>query len=179
MAAKGEILDPKRLWPPPAPRGLEFSNQLAQVIERLPTGLANYAGVLLAIVQEQPGQARRGSQERHPSRSRPATGTITNSWTDLDALLRQAQPVLDSLRQLMKDPPPDMGYDIMEMLSKDGFPNLVNVRRGAQALHAAAMNDLHNGNLIGALENLAALSGFVKLYADDPSFGQFHDPGGD
>jgi hypothetical protein len=73
----------------------------------------------------------------------------------------------------MKDPPPDMGYDIMEGLRTDSLPNLVSVRRGAQALHAAAINDLHNGNLAGALENLTALSGFVKLYADDPTLVSF------
>ena len=54
-------------------------------------------------------------------------------------------------------------------LRTDSLPNLVSVRRGAQALHAAAMNDLHNGNLAGALENLTALAGCVKLHVDDPS----------
>jgi hypothetical protein len=171
MEAEGEKLDPKRLWPPASPRNVEFSNRLAQVLRQLPTGLANYAGQLSAIVQNQPGQGRRGSQERKPWRSQP--GTATYSWTDLEDQLGKAQPALDTLRQLMEDPPPDMGYDIMEQLGKDNLPNLVNVRRGAQTLHAAAMNDLHHGNLAGALENLTALSGFVKLYADDPNLVNF------
>jgi hypothetical protein len=46
MAAKGEIFDAKRLWPPPSARSLEFSNRLAQVIRELPPRLANYAGRL-------------------------------------------------------------------------------------------------------------------------------------
>jgi hypothetical protein len=167
MAAKGEIFDAKRLWPPPSARGLEFSNRLAQVIRELPPRLANYAGQLSGIVQVQPGQGRPGSQE--PSPPMAQKGTSTNTWDDLDVLIGQAQPALESLRQLMKDPPPDMGYDIMERLGTASWPNFVNVRRGAQALHAAAMNDLHKGNLVGASENLTALSRFVKLYADDPS----------
>jgi hypothetical protein len=167
MAAKGEIFDAKRIWPPPSARGLEFSNRLAQVIRELPPRLANYAGLLSGIVHEQPGQGRRGSQEPYPPMAQK--GTSTNTWDDLDVLVGQAQPALESLRQLMKDPPPDMGYDIMERLGTDSFPNFVNVRRGAQALHAAAMNDLHKDNLAGALENLTALSSFVKLYADDPT----------
>jgi len=167
MATKGEIFDATRLWPPPSARSLEFSNRLAQAIGQLPPGLANYAGQLSAIVPEQPGQGRRGSQEQFPPRSQ--RGTSANTWRDLDALIGQAQFPLESLRQLMKDPPADMGYDVMEKLGTDSFPNFANVRRGAQALHAAAMNDLHNGNLAGALENLTALSAFVKLYADDPT----------
>jgi len=171
MEAKAEIFDVKRLWPSPSPRSLEFSNRLARVIGQLPTGLADYAARLSATVQKQPGQARRGSQEPNPLSSRPAN--VTNSWVELDGLLGKAKPALESLRQLMKDPPPDMGCDIMESLEKDSLPNLVNVRRGAQALHAAAINDLHNGDLAGALENLTALSGFTKLYVNDPSLVNF------
>jgi hypothetical protein len=170
MEAKGEAFDPKRLWPTPSPRSLEFSNHLALIIGQLPTGLANYASVPAAIVQKQPGQNLRGSQERQPLRIDSVNGTITNSWADLDALLGKAKPTLDSLRQLMKDPPSDVGYDIVEMLEKDSFPNFVHVRRSAQTLHAAAMNDLHKGDLAGALENLTAISGCVKLYSDDPNF---------
>jgi hypothetical protein len=73
----------------------------------------------------------------------------------------------------MKEPPSDMGYDIVERLKADSIPNLVSVRRAAQALHAAAVNDLHKGDLPGALENLTALSGCVKLYADDPTLVNF------
>jgi hypothetical protein len=166
MAAQGEIFDAKRLWPPSSARSLEFSNRLAQVIRELPPRLASYAGQLSGIVQEQPGQGRRGSQEPYPPMAQK--GTSTNTWDDLDVLVGQAQPALESLRQLMKDPPPDMGDDIMERLGTVCFPNFVNVLRSAQALHAAAMNDLHKGNLPGALENLTALAGFVRLYADDP-----------
>ena len=46
-----------------------------------------------------------------------------------------------------------MGYDIVRRLGTDSFPKFVNVRRSAQALQAAAMNDLRKGNLPGALEN--------------------------
>jgi hypothetical protein len=167
MAAKGEIFDAERLWPPFSARSLAFSNRLAQAIGQLPPRLASYAGLLSGIVQEQPGQARRGSQERYPPMAQKVTST--NTWQDLDAVIGQARPALESLHQLMKDPPPDMGYDIMRRLGTDSFPNFVNVRRSAQALQAAAMNDLHKGNLPGALENLTALSRLVKLYAADPA----------
>jgi hypothetical protein len=150
---------------------LEFSNRLAQVMGQLPTGLAHYAGMLRGIVPEQPGQDRRGSQETYPPMTQ--NRTATNTWQDLDVQMAQAQPALQALRQLMKDPPPGMGYDIRERLGEASIPNFVSDRRGAQALHAAAMNDLHKGDLAGALENLTALSGFVRVYADDPSLVNF------
>ena len=171
MAAKGEIFEAERLWPTPSPRSLEFSNRLAQVMGQLLTRLAHYAGMLRGIVQEQPGLDRRGSQEPYPPTTQ--NRTATNTWQDLEVQIAQAQPALQALRQLMKDPPPGMGYDIVERLGEAGIPNFVSDRRGAQALHAAAMNDLHKGNLAGALENLTALSGFVRVYADDPTLVNF------
>ena len=171
MEAEGEIFDARRLWPPPSPESLEFSNRLAQEMGQLPTGLANYAGMLSGIVPDQPGYVRRGSQEQYPPISQKRAST--NPWQDLDTPIGQAQLALESLRQLMKNPPSDMGYDIVERLGTDSIPNLVSVRRTAQALHAAAIDDLHNGNLAGALENLTALSGLVRLYADAPTLVNF------
>jgi len=171
MEAKGEVFDAGRLWPPPSARSLEFSNRLAQALGQLPPGLANYAGMLSGIVLESPGHGRRGSQEPFPPVSHKRSST--NTWRDLDTLIGQAEPALKLVRQLMKDPPSDMGYDIIQRLRTDSIPNLVSVRRAAQALHAAAINDLHKGDLTGALENLTALSGCVRLYADDPTLVNF------
>jgi hypothetical protein len=171
MADKGEIFDAKRLWPPPSARSVEFSNRLAQAVRELPPRLGNYAGRLSGIVRVEPGQCRRGSQERYPPMAQE--GASTNSWGDLDVLVGQAQPALDSLRQLMKDPPPETGYDIMQSLGTESFPNFSNVRRGAQALHAAAMNDLHRGDLTAAMRDLGALLSLVKLYEKDPTLVTF------
>ncbi|MCX6928911.1 MAG: hypothetical protein NT154_37725 [Verrucomicrobia bacterium] len=169
--ANGETLDARRVWPRPTARSLEFSNQLAQALDRLPPRLANYSGMLTAIVQEQPGQCRRGSHEPFPPMGQRTSST--NTWQDLNDLIGQARPAFDSLHRLMQDPPSGTDYDMMDWLKTGSIPNFVNVRRGAQALHAAAMNDLHNGNLAGAMEHLEALLGFVRLHADDPSLVSF------
>ena len=65
MEAKGEAFDPKRLWPTPSPRSLEFSNHLALIIGQLPTGLANYASVPAAIVQKHGGSLQYQTQVHH------------------------------------------------------------------------------------------------------------------
>jgi hypothetical protein len=171
MAARGEIFEPTRLWPPPSARSLEFSNRLAQVLRELPPRLANYAGQLSGIVQEQPGQARPGSQE--PSLPLAQKGSSTNTWAELDALIGQAQPALASLHELMKDPPSGMSYDVVKRLEDDWPPNYVRVRIVAQDLQAAAMSDLHRGDLAAAGRDLATLLSFVKLYEKDPTLVTF------
>jgi hypothetical protein len=165
MAAKGEIFDAKRLWPPPSARSLEFSNRLAKAIRELPPRLANCADLLSGIVQEQSGQGRPGSQEPYPPMAQK--GTSTNTWGDLDALIGQAQPALESLHELMKDPPSSMSYDVVKRLEEDWFPNFVRVRIVAQNLQAAAMNDLHRGDLMAAVRDLGTLLSFVKLHEQD------------
>jgi hypothetical protein len=171
MEAQGEIFEAKRLWPPPSARNWEFSNRLAQVIRELPPRLANYAGQLSGIVQEQPGQGRRGSQEPYPPMAQK--GTSTNMWGELDALIGQAQPALESLHELMKDPPSSMSYDVVKCLEEDWFPNFANVRIVAQNLQAAAMNDLHRGDLTAAVRDLGTLLSLVKLYEKDPTLVTF------
>ena len=71
----------------------------------------------------------------------------------------------------MQDPPSGLDYDIVHRLETDSLPNYnyVGVRRAAQALHAAVIQDLHTGNLEAAEKNLSALSSFVKLREGDPS----------
>ena len=155
ITAKGEIFDAKRIWPPPSARGRKFSNQLAQAIRGLPPRLANYAGLLSGIMPVQPGQGRRGSQEPTPPMAQ--TGAATNTREDLDALISQAQPALESLRQLMKDPPPGMGYDIIKFWRRPGPQICQRSPSSPRSLQAATMNDLHQGDLAGAMRNLGRL----------------------
>ena len=166
MTAKGERLKPSELWPAPDQRSIAFFNQLAALIEQLPPEIGVYAGSIEGIVQVQPGQCRRGSQEPRPV---IPYHDATNTWDDLKAAVNQAKPALDGLRVLLRDPPPGIGYDIQAGLEANSLPNFVRQRRGAQVLQTAAMNDLHQGNLAEALEDLVALSGFARLQTNDPT----------
>lgn len=120
---------------------------------------------------ESTGQYRRGSQEPRPLRLR--NEDPTNTWQDLDEQLKQNQSSLQSLRELIKQPAPSMGRDIVRCLEADSMPNFVGVRIGAQMLHVAAMNDLHNGDHEKAVQDLATLLSFTKLYERDPSLVNF------
>jgi hypothetical protein len=171
MSAKGEAFEVRELWPAASAIAVEYSNQLARAIEQLPQGLDRYAGQLSGIVDEKPGLARRGSQEPRPPWARE--GGVSNTWQALETTVQQAQPALGLVRQLMRSPPAGVGYDILERLTNNSFPNYVNTRRAAQALEVAALCDLHGGNLAGTLENLEALSAFTKLHAEDPTLVHF------
>jgi hypothetical protein len=167
MMARGERFEPTALWPPSSSRSVEFSNQLAQAIGKLPRRMNNYAGQMQSIVMVEPGKCRRGSQESQP-RFRSGDSP-TNTWLELEELFRQSQPALQSLRALMKDPPPDPDYDIVRCLENNSFPNFASARIGAQSLQAAAMNDLHQGDLAGAGQDLEALLSLVKVHEKDPT----------
>jgi hypothetical protein len=54
-------------------------------------------------------------------------------------------------------------------LEEFGTFQFVPLRRAALALQAAALSDLHRGDLTRAKDNLVALAGFKKLYAADPT----------
>jgi hypothetical protein len=167
MMAQGEILDPTRLWPAPVPSSREFSNQLAGAVGRMPRSLAPFAGYLAGLSVNEAGRPGRGSKQARPPRSYPEENVST--WQELEVASKEAQPALEILRKLMQNPPAAMGDEITKRLDLDAFPNLGNIRRAAQALHAATINDLHRGDLGAALENLEAMQGCVRLYADEPT----------
>ena len=167
MAAKGDQFDAAKIWPALSPESVEFTNRLNEVLKMIPRAWWNYGGQMTVIVADSPGQWRRGSQEPQPVFWYPHGDT--NTWENLKALAREAEPGLQALRELMQKPPTGIPYNIREALESEWYPNFVNVRVGAQALAGAVMHDLHEQNINSALDNLVALNGFVKLYSDDPS----------
>lgn len=167
MIAKGEIFEANRIWPRPSAQSLVFSNELQRAVGQLPSGLSRFAGQISGIVVQEPGMARRGSQEPSPRIISQATGS--NTWEDLESEIRHAEPSLQLLRKILRDPPADRGYEILQGLESVGIPNHINSRRAAQALHSAIMFNLHQADLASAKDNLIALAGFTKLYSDDPS----------
>lgn len=66
MTAQGEILDPNKPWPAPAPSSREFSNQLAEAVGRLPKSLTKFADSLSGLSQDELGRPSRGSKQARP-----------------------------------------------------------------------------------------------------------------
>ncbi len=174
QAAQGETFDAARLWPPVTAESVEFSNTFSEVIKKFPARVQAYAGQMSAMIPDESGTAHRGSQQACPPFSRQnQTVNQTNSWPELDDLLQQSQPALKQLRELLKHPPPGIHYDVEKLLDGDALPSFVGHRRAAQTLHASALNNLHNGYLEGATQDLAALLTLGKLGEQDPGLVSF------
>jgi hypothetical protein len=165
MTARGESLDATNLWPEVSRQSVEFSNHLAQVIGQVTGSLRKYSGQISTWISDSEGKWHRGSQMPWPVIQGASS---TTSWDELAGAIEQNQNVFRPLRELMKNPPAGVAHKNKCDFNEDSIPNLVNVRVGAQVLHAAAMNDLHQGNLSGAMEDILAMRGFTKLYGDDP-----------
>jgi hypothetical protein len=162
-----EILDPKKLWPEAVPSDRAFSIQLAAAVERLPKRVTKFAGGLSGLSHDDLGRPIRGSKQERPPFSYQQQNVST--WQELETASKEAQPVLEAIRKLMKNPPRAVEIDIRKRLDLDFFPSFSHVRRSSMALHAVVIMALHRGELDAALENLDALEGCVGLYADDPS----------
>lgn len=164
---RGEILDAKSLWPVPTSRAREFSGELALANAELAPGFSAFCGQLVTLYGDGSGKFRRGSQEPRPPFY--DHGTHTNTWQQLEDMVEQSQAGLGYLRELMKNPPSDHGYDIVQILETNDTRSFVQVRIASQALQTAAMFELHRNHLPEALADLRALMAFGRLYDQDPS----------
>jgi hypothetical protein len=168
MTARGKIFDPNKLWPARVSSSRDFSNQLAEAVKRLPKSLSKFKDSLSGVSQDQSGRPSRGSKRARPPLSHEQNNGST--WQELEAAIREAQPALETIRTLMKDPPRTVETEIIKRLEDlDAFLYPINIRRSSQALHAAVIVDLHRGDLDAALANLEALQGCVRFHADDPT----------
>lgn len=164
--AEGEIFDPVKLWPAPSTNAAQFSNQLAAALAQIPKGLEKFAGYVSGISTDESGRTGRGSRQPRPV---PPSYPVQSTWPELESALKESEPGLKLLRQLMKDPPRSLGLTIDERLEEFLVPNYIGTRRSAQSLSAAAICNLHQNNIAVALENLEAMQGCARLYADEPT----------
>ncbi len=174
MAVQGETFEAAQLWPPVTAESVEFFNAFSEVGRNFPARLQTYAGQMSAMIPDESGAARRGSQQARPPFSyQNQTGNQTNSWQELDDLLQQSQPALAQLRELLKHPPTAIHYDVEKLLDGNAIPSFVGHRRAAQTLHASALNSLHNRHLENATQDLLGLLALGKLGEQDPGLVSF------
>lgn len=95
------------------------------------------------------------------------------TWQELDRLLAEGELALETLREMMRDPPAAIHYDGPTAVRDDSSQNFWTFRVGAQALSAATLVHLHRGDLAHVIEDLQALSAFARLHEEDPGFNWF------
>jgi len=92
---------------------------------------------------------------------------MTNSWDDFAADVAVQRPAIELLKEVFSRPKLDFALDY-----KKGaylmLPQLANFKRSAQVLSAAAICDLHNGDIGAAATNICTLLALVRADHDEP-----------
>lgn len=89
------------------------------------------------------------------------------TWEELEAHMKAAQDTLQEIRDALKAPAPDAGPCTNMFVGRR--VNFVAIRRTAMWLMGAAENDLHQGRLEAALQNLEALAALARMERDEPT----------
>ena len=114
-----------------------------------------------------PAQAMVNWQQPSPLWNSSNSGTNRGTWEDLENQMQGVQDSLQQVREALKSPAPDAGPSTNMFM---GYRvNFVAIRTVAQWLMGATENDLHQGRLEAALQDLEALAGLANMERDEPS----------
>ena len=152
LKAKGEPMDLAQVIPPSVPPeqdGTEIFRKAATLLDTDNTFL--YTNSIHAMGMAAPGKAVICSQQPVVLQT-----YSTNSWEALNAAVDQNKGALELLHQIIKRPALDFGIHY-ERGFGNGFEftnlNLVQLRKSAKYLSAAAISDLHRGDVASAVAN--------------------------
>jgi hypothetical protein len=165
LLARGEKLSVAELRPPPVPEAsngaaalLALTNQLNQAV--LASFLATNPPPAMHLVA--PGKAMTGWK-----RAEIRSGAATNSWEELQGLLEQSGPALAQLQTLVGNPTLRFEIDY-EQGPALILPHLVPLKEASELLSAAALANLHRGDIPSAVGNLRSLLALIKATHDEP-----------
>jgi hypothetical protein len=114
-----------------------------------------------------PGQAIVTWRQASPVWGRSNGPGDNRTWEALDDHMKAAQGALQEVRNALKSPVLDAGpYTNVAVTRRINF---VAIRTVAHWLMGAAENDLHQGRLEAALQNLEALAGLARMERDEPT----------
>ena len=165
LRAKGEKLTLEELDLPKAPKennGAEAFLQAANELEKLKDACpAVFSGVGSIHQGYVPGRKHVLTMEKEI-----LVISKTNSWDDLSKEIKEANPVLAKMREALKQPSlaVDLNY---KRAFENPVPHLAKLRASARSLWVAALNDLHQKNLNGALQNNEALADLVRFQKNE------------
>jgi hypothetical protein len=91
----------------------------------------------------------------------------TNSWEEVEAALADENEALDLLRQLIEFPALDFHLNYKQGPSLL-LPHLAPLKRAAQRLSAAALCDLHRGDMAAAVTNVRAMLAIARGMEEEP-----------
>ncbi len=103
----------------------------------------------------------------------PDVSFLFGDWSELEGRSKRDAPSLDKFRVALRNPAPDMGWnyqDTMQNLTNSWSVRRpwVTVRAVCFGLAHAAVDDLHHGDLEGAIKNLKAVINLAQFDRNDP-----------
>jgi hypothetical protein len=118
-----------------------------------------------------PGLACAGWTEARPGlwhdSSAPAPAL---TWEGVNTQLETARDPLEQIRAALKDPDPDAGpYTNLNLLPYATRLNFVTMRKVAQWLACAALNETRQGHLEEALQNIEAVAALARMEREEPT----------
>jgi len=114
-----------------------------------------------------PGQAMANWKQPSPLWGKTSGPPLQGTWEELEAQMQGAQDALRQAREALKNPAPDGGPSTNMFAGRR--VNFVAIRIVAQWLMGAAVNDLHQGRLEAALQDVEALAGLANMERDEPT----------
>jgi hypothetical protein len=164
LRAKGEKLTFAELSHGRRTNGIDSHAVITNAAARLGDARLN-PGLLEPRKYLWPGQAIVVWREPDLRWLKPAASGRGGTWEEFDAQMQAARGILQEIREALKEPALDAGPYTNVLASRR--VNFVAVRTAAQWLMGAAENDLHQGRLEEALQNLEALAALARMERDE------------
>jgi len=164
LKAKGERLSFEELSRDWTTNLMDAHAAITNAVARL-TNAPLAPGLLGLQKPRGPGQASVTWRQDHPIGSRAVGFSGSGTWAELDAQIKSAQGPLQEIRLALQVPSLHEGP--CTNVWTERRVNFVAIRIAAQWLVAAAEDDLHQGRLEAASQNLEALAGLAYMERDE------------
>jgi hypothetical protein len=163
LKAKGEPMDLAQVIPPPVPPEQNSAAKFLKAASLLDTNwnvLGSNPPPALQMVA--PGKAMIGWRQ-------PAIRYMgaTNSWTEIQTVLAEDGEALKLLSQIVDHPKLDFDLAYQDGTEKIKFVHLSPLKRSAQRLSAAAMDNLHHGDTASAINNVSPMFALISGASHD------------
>ncbi len=94
-------------------------------------------------------------------------GRMTNYWEEIESALAEDSEALKLLSQITNGTTLDFNLDYKDGFDKIKMLHLSTLKRSAQKLSAAAMDDLHRGDPAAAVKNISVMLAMVNGESND------------
>jgi hypothetical protein len=163
LKAKGEPMDLAQVIPPPVPPEQNGASIFLKANSLLSTKwdvLGSNPPPTMHMIA--PGKAMVGWAQPEIR-----DGRMVNSWEEIEAALAEDRKGLKLLSQITNGTIFDFNLDYKDGFDKIKISHLAPMKRSAQKLSAAAMDDLHRGDSAAAVKNISAILALVNGESND------------